>query len=123
MTVQIGIQLEEETCITCGIVFAIPEGFRRALKTSHKPFFCPSGHEMYYPGKTEAEKLRKELTEEQKRADELRAENYRLGRQRDGALETITRMKKRANAGVCPHCRRHFVNVEKHIHTKHKDKL
>jgi len=123
MSIKIGVELAEETCITCGVIFAVPETYQRWLKEKHRTFYCPNGHDMYYPGETEAEKLRRKLRAQSEQADELRAENYRLVKQRDGALDRITKMKKRADAGLCPHCRRYFANVERHIKCKHKDKL
>ena len=123
MVVQIGIVLVEETCITCGITFAVPERYQRHLKEKHEAFYCPNGHDQYYPAQTEAEELRKKLRAERVIVGDLRDENYRLEKQRDGALDTLGKLKKRVNAGVCPHCRRHFANLERHIHNKHKDKL
>lgn len=54
---QVETGLVIESCINCGIVFAIPEDFREKIIKSHKTFYCPNGHTMYYPGKTKEEVL------------------------------------------------------------------
>jgi len=123
MTVEIAVKMVNETCITCGITFAVPETYQRWLIEKHKTFYCPNGHDMYYPSETEAEKLRRKLRAQEKRTEELEAENWHLTKQRDGTLDRLAKLKKRVNAGVCPYCRRHFANVERHINCKHKEKV
>lgn len=34
-----------------------------------------------------------------------------------------TRLRKRIEHGVCPHCKRHFENVERHVKSKHPKEL
>lgn len=123
MTIRIATELEEEVCITCGIVFAIPVNYKGQLRETHKGFYCPNGHNMYFPAETKEEKLRRQLQEERRQRKDVQEENIKLSQKLDGALDKISQMKKRANAGLCPYCRRHFANVERHIHNKHKDKI
>lgn len=33
----------------------------------------------------------------------------------------VTKLKKRASAGLCPCCNRHFTNLQRHIASKHPD--
>lgn len=123
MVVKIATELEEEVCITCGIVFAIPAHYKEELRKSHKAFYCPNGHSMYFPAETEEEILRRQLREEKRQRKEYQEENIKLTQRLDGALDKMGKMKKRADAGVCPYCRRHFANMERHIHSKHRDKV
>lgn len=116
MEVKIETEFEVMTCITCGIEYGLPAYYRQELRRNHRWFYCPNGHPQHYPQQTEEERLRVKL---QQTEDEL----YQVQKERDGALDRITKMKKRANAGLCPYCRRHFVNVERHIKCKHKDKI
>jgi len=54
--------------------------------------------------------------------DSLTCANRRL---RDDILDKtkeLKTIKKRIHAGVCPHCNRHFQNVERHMKTKHNEK-
>ncbi|MBA7618336.1 hypothetical protein ES703_25657 [subsurface metagenome] len=123
MVVKIATELEEEVCITCGIVFAIPENYKAQLRETHKTFYCPNGHSMYFPAETEEENLRRQLRKEKLRREGFQEENIKLTKELNGVLGKINQVKKRAHAGLCPHCRRHFANLERHIHSKHKDKL
>lgn len=122
MTVKIETEFAVETCIECGIDFAFPKGFQDQLRKNHRTMYCPNGHQQYYPQQTEEEKLRKQLRQAKDEAYDERLARYKAENQLGGALDKINKMKKRANAGLCPYCRRHFANVERHIKCKHKDK-
>ena len=122
-TITIKTELVTETCISCGIQFAVPPEYVRHLRETHRTFYCPNGHNMYYPAQTEEERLRKQLLRADREIGDLREAKYQAEKQLNGALGQITKLKKRANAGLCPYCRRHFANVERHIHNQHKDKV
>lgn len=115
--------LVTHTCLTCGIQYAIPADYDEELKLNHRTFYCPRGHTQYYPSETEEERLRKALLQEQKKRREYQEEYTKLNRQLNGALGQLSKVKERINAGICPYCRRHFANLERHIQSKHKDKL
>jgi hypothetical protein len=58
-----------ESCVECGVMFAMTEEFK-AEKLRHKTsFYCPSGHSQRYIGKTDSQ-LRREA---EQRADEAEA--------------------------------------------------
>lgn len=59
-----------ETCIHCGICFAIPLNFQIKLKENHATFNCPNGHGQHYTGVNKEEKLRKELKRVHEQKDE-----------------------------------------------------
>lgn len=123
MTVEIKTEFAVETCITCGINFALPKGFRDQLIKNHKVLYCPNGHSQYYPQQTEEEKLREKLMQSRDEVCAERQARYKAEKDLDGALDKISKMKKRANVGLCPYCRRYFKNIERHINCKHKNKL
>ena len=112
-----------EECISCGIPFFMPEYHRKQLLKSHNSFYCPNGHSMVYNGKSD----------EQKEIDRLKSEIDWQIKDKEGIteqlLETITeknklsRQLKRVHKGVCPCCNRSFVNLAKHMETKHKDQV
>ena len=104
--------LVTHTCLTCGIQYAFPLAYEEELRRNHKGFYCPVGHEAYFPAETEQERLRRLWQQERRTRKEYQEENVKLNSQ-----------LKRINAGVCPYCRRHFANVERHIRSRHKDKL
>lgn len=109
------IVLVSETCVSCGITFAVPESYQQNLKNSHKSFCCPNGHSQYYSGKSEAEKLRDEL----KRKEQELADTAIEKRQLQNDIAEKERNLKRLHNGVCPCCNRSFVNLQKHIKEQH----
>lgn len=117
-----------ETCIECGVEFGVPAEFNRRRREDHKSFCCPSGHRQHYAGETEAEKLRRELARAKQREacyeDQLRDEREarETAKHRAAAYKGhTTRLKKRAAAGVCPCCSRHFTNLERHMKSQHPE--
>ncbi len=116
------LKLVTEECCACGIVFAMPQQVNERLRTKGGTFYCPNGHSQVYT-EPDIEVLRKKLLAEQQRSQNLET-------QLNGALDNLNttkkelrRTKRRVNAGVCPYCRRHFANVEKHIHCKHPEEI
>lgn len=115
-------------CATCQMPFGIPVGFKTDRVNDHRSFYCPAGHSNVYAGKSEAEKLRERLILEERRAvarladnDRLRAEVEHEKARTRGYKGALVKAKKRAAEGVCPvaGCKRHFVDVERHIANKH----
>lgn len=121
-------------CGVCGGVYAIQEVYRKECHSKAKCWTCPYCRCSWgYPGKTEADKLRARLEIAQSRADKLRA-RLEIARshadhaaQRAKGLERSnaalrgvnTRTKNRIKNGVCPCCKRSFVDLAAHMKTKH----
>ena len=124
-------ELITETCISCGVVFALPRSLQAECRKDHdKSFFCPNGHPMVYGGKTEAERLREQLAASQRRAEmaESASRRYRDDaqahkRQASAYKGQLTRARKRAGAGVCPvtECHRTVSQLADHMAVKHPD--
>ena len=108
-------ELETLTCCVCGVEFAAPMLFVQKRCETHEDFYCPSGHGQAFLGETEAEKLRKQLTEEKR----LRSEEIEKRWATENKLAKVT---KRASAGLCQHCNRTFSNVVRHLKSKHGGK-
>jgi septal ring factor EnvC (AmiA/AmiB activator) len=89
----------------------------------HKAWYCPNGHSQSYTGKTEAEKLRERLERVEIQRDHAREEAERQKRIAAAAKGQATKAKNRAAKGVCPHpdCKRSFVDVARHVATKHPE--
>lgn len=119
-----------ETCCSCHVLFAMPNSLQRRGRTDASVwFYCPNGHRQHYT--SELDKV--ERLEKEKR--QLEDAKSRLLRQRDDAQSeaehqkavargykgAMVQTKKRAAKGVCPvaGCRRHFVDVQRHIASKH----
>ena len=107
------------TCPSCGVLHAFPQRLKdvddRGVGGRRRFFFCPNGHEWYYP----AETVEVKLARERARADQLAAKARDL--ETDLAVERNKRHKLRARIrnGVCPCCHRSFQNVRRHIACRH----
>jgi ssDNA-binding Zn-finger/Zn-ribbon topoisomerase 1 len=118
------------TCPSCGITYAIPQTLKEnAYKKGNYQIMwhCPNGHELGY-GQGETERQRKRADEAEARAKraQQRAEAERdlrehTERQLSAQRGATTRAKKRHAAGVCPCCKRSFVQLKRHMETKHPD--
>jgi hypothetical protein len=113
----------------CGMAHAVPSEFRSYQMRCHDnggvvpDIFCPLGH-AHIPsgkGKAERERERREAAEAALSAtrDQLSAER----KEHAATKGQLTKAKKRAFAGVCPCCNRSFVDVRRHMVTKHPEQL
>lgn len=118
-------------CPTCGIIYAIPERLRARAKElggRQRVWFCPNGHELGYSGRSEAQTERERA---EKAAAQVRWAEQRLRAERELREDTerrlsaqkgqTTKARKRAAAALCPCCNRSFVQLRRHMETKHPD--
>jgi len=103
-------------CAGCGLVFAMTWDFEARRREDHKTYYCPAGHENYFPHKTEAEQLRERLRIYRDQAATERRRAAAARGQRTRVLNLITK-------GICPvpGCRRNFTNVREHMSSQHPD--
>jgi len=115
------VDMVMEECCACGTPFMIPKRMKTALLNSKQTFYCPNGHGQSYVGKTEAEKLKEKLAaieaEKEKREQELQDMWLDELSQR----QKLEKQIKRVHKGVCPCCNRTFVNLQRHMATKHPE--
>lgn len=139
LQIDVTTALVTEECFQCHVLFAFPQELRTQLLEKRGPngrqFYCPNGHEQHYIGKSEADLLRERLQASEsereraaRRADRLSAEvdqeraaRAYADRRRAAYQGRVTKLTKRAHAGVCAFCNRSFVNVQRHMSTKHSD--
>lgn len=114
------VTLISKTCSECGIAYGVPDYFNRQKLRDKTTFYCPNGHARVYCESTE-ERLRKQIADAESATKAERERADRLDRQLIANKGQLTKMRKRATAGVCPvkDCRRHFTNLERHMGTKH----
>lgn len=126
------IDIDIIDCPNCGVLFGIPPGFEYRRRADGRLFYCPNGHSMSY-GKGEADKLREQIEEERRKRqiaeqqiarwqdyeNEARTARKLAERKAAAAKGQVTRLKNRARAGLCPCCNRSFVNLQRHMGTKH----
>lgn len=128
------IQIEAIRCGECGLHFGIDADYLDELRRNAKTFYCPNGHSRWF-GKSEADKLRDELTKtamklelaETEAADAWRylqdeADSRRATERRLSATKgVLTKTRKRVGNGVCPCCNRTFSGLARHMAAKHPD--
>lgn len=117
----------ETQCCNCGIQFCVPDYFdkERRARGEKLNFYCPNGHSLSYrEGKEDA--LRRErdrLAQRQAQLQDELAEAKRLQADAEAKADKAQRRLKRAgeriHRGVCPHCNRTFVQLARHMASKH----
>lgn len=104
-------------CANCGVFFG--SNILRKRREDHKTFFCPNGHNNYFPHDNEAEKLRKQLAEKDTQLAWERSQRETETQRARDAEKKLKRIKTRVKAGVCPECNRTFAQLARHMACKH----
>jgi hypothetical protein len=129
MSAVLQVTLHTVTCGKCSGVYAITETYRADCLEYARGWHCPYCQSAWgYFGKTEAQKLRDELTRKNAQLDQERAYQREL-RQRIQQRENViraergakTKLKKRIAAGVCPCCNRSFQDLARHMKGQHPE--
>lgn len=120
-----------ETCCQCGVAFGIPSDLQKELHSRlGTSFYCPNGHGQHYTGKTEEQRLQEELATTKAHLRSAN-ESWRRAAQdakhfeskANGYKGQLALVKKRVANGVCPCCNRYFVELHRHMQSKHMDFL
>ena len=114
MSVIYEINLDVITCSECGISFGMPGHFIQNRREDHNIFWCPNGHTQYFPSKSEAEVLREQLKKEQSKLANAQLEIMMKEKE-------TKRLQKKIKNGVCPCCHRQFIQLTRHMKTKHPE--
>lgn len=126
---EVAVTLETLTCGGCGITFAIPNSLYQQYVNSGVEICCPNTA-CPWGGmvcrETEVKRLQRELTKEKARTERAHKARQWAEKQRDqaeyrrrAAKGQVTKLRKRAAAGVCPCCNRSFENLRRHMESKH----
>lgn len=115
-------------CCVCGITYAYPNTLDDyALEHSSKApgktasISCPAGHSWHYTGENREQKLERQLERERNEAARQRAMRDQAEASARAHKGHATRLRKRAQAGLCPHCNRHFKDLERHCRSQHPE--
>jgi len=113
----------------CGMAHAIPQALynhmleQRDNNQKQDGCYCPLGHVWIITGESELDRERAKA-ERLERTLANRDESLRIERASHTATKgQLTKARKRAARGVCQHCHRSFVNMAKHVATKHPGAL
>lgn len=121
-----------KNCPMCFIEYGAPQALFDKRHENGGSWYCPNGHSIKFTEST-ADKLRLErdrLKQEAARLAEQVELQRKWRREADegrkaaerraaGARGQVTRLRNRAAAGLCPCCNRSFVNLQRHMSTKH----
>lgn len=118
--------MSDITCASCGILFSVPQNWEHERRRRHDDFWCPNGHSLAFNAESNEEKLRRERNQLRQRLaqkdDEIQEAWGEVSQQKRIAAAqkgNVTKLKKRAAAGVCPCCNRTFQNLKRHMDGQH----
>lgn len=112
-------ELEHVQC-WCGVPMALPANLVRNVRESGDSLYCPgTGHRFGWG--SENEKLQKLLDRERTRIGALQDQLRAAERQTTVVKGQLTKARKRTANGVCPCCNRSFVQLSRHMASKHPD--
>lgn len=109
----------------CGIQHAIPESLYNEQNNQHDngeqqvDIFCPLGHSYVLRGKSKVTQLSAQLVQEKASHDQTKAALRNTEARRRAQKGVNTRLKDHISKGVCPCCKRSFVNLRRHMEQKH----
>lgn len=112
-------ELEQLSC-WCGAPMALPRLVVKNAQETGQSLFCPAtGHQFGWTG--ENDKLRAQLKTERVRVGAIQDQLRCAEREAAKLKGQLSKATKRAAAGVCPCCNRSFVQLTRHMSTKHPD--
>lgn len=117
LTLSTYTEFSVETCCTCGTMFAMTKDYRSNRLNNGGSFYCPNGHSMSYT-KPRVKELEEELEAKRKELTAAKCDLLKEKNLRDQLQKNHDRLVKK---GVCPCCRRSFLNLKRHIKTKHPE--
>lgn len=110
-------------CGECGINFCAPSHWvevRRDRGDHGKEFHCPNGHARVWNTPT-IDKIRQERDRLKQQTARLEDEVREANQRAELEAKRAARIKKRAEAALCPCCNRHFSQIERHMKSKHPE--
>lgn len=106
----------------CGVAFALNDDFIHRRRNDRKTWFCPNGHEQWFPGETAADKAQRlagQLDMERTRRQQAEKSADYATRARKAVSTRLRKVKQRVGHGVCPCCNRTFKALADHMATQH----
>lgn len=116
------IVLEHKTCGNCSGTFALNARWLEEKRRNKGGYHCPYCQTHWGWWKSEAEKLKEELAEKEaqlRSANESAMTNLRMRVAADTRRQEAEMKLRRVEKGVCPCCNRTFINLQRHMKTKH----
>lgn len=117
------VEFDLISCGECGIHFAVPKKWLADKRSDHTDWHCPNGHVRLFRDKSQLEIANEERLKAQADANEARHLVAVAEKKSSEAVAELERIKTRVHRGVCPCCNRSFVNLQRHMVTKHPDRV
>jgi hypothetical protein len=117
-------------CGECRLRFMVPESFwQHCQDDARNWFYCPNGHQQHFVSdannpaalRRERDRLKQEQAWYAEQLSDERRGRKMAERQVSAARGQITKLRKRAGAGLCPCCNRSFRQLSLHMKHKHPD--
>ena len=102
----------------CGMPIALTRDMLRWYDENSYKIYCAHGHSCSLK-RSQVTDLQEELKVAQQKTTEAETGKFNAEQTRDAALKEKQRLLKRSSNGVCPHCRRSFVNLHRHMTGQH----
>jgi len=118
------ITLELCRCPVCAVPYGVES---RMLENRHEhggSWYCPNGHSIHFTDETVSEKnkrLEQQLAYTEESKDWWKREAEEKARSLSATRGVLTRTKNRIAKGVCPCCHRQFINLRRHMESKHPE--
>jgi hypothetical protein len=114
ITLKTSTEFVTVSCCACGVVFAVPSDLHEMwlAKKQDRSWWCPNGHSQSYTGKSDRELLNDARAARRRQEARADAAELALRDEREHAA-------RRAAGGVCPCCHRSFVQLARHVKSKH----
>lgn len=119
----------ELTVVTCwcGMRHAVPSELRNFQRREFDEgrevpsIYCPLGHQYQPVGEGMAAKLERRLKREQDERARVTAEREQAEASARSYKGAATKARKRSAAALCPCCNRSFVQLRRHMASKHPE--
>jgi len=122
VAIQVMVELTEIHCGECGGTYAINERYRALQYQKGGSWHCPYCQVGWgYANNNENAKLKRELENERRYKANALARANEEAAARLKAERALKRHKTRTKNGACPCCNRTFVQLARHIKTKHPE--
>lgn len=120
VTVQKSVRVNVTECYKCGSWVALTFTQEERFRANGETFYCALGHRQHYT-ETEVQRLTKALEDERRRTSQARGQVDDLLLDKAQRQKELKRLQRRVENGVCPHCKRTFKQVTRHITKKHPE--
>lgn len=117
-----GQRHEISECITCGVVYTVPQIVMTKQRELGGYHHCPNGHQQgWSKDGSELERVRRERDRLKQETARLEEEARAAQDAEQKAVQSLKRHKKRSASGTCPCCKRTFSALAAHMKTQHPE--